>query len=119
MGLLCGLFFRSGNFGLFVQHPIDWIATTISPTSRTPGEAEIHRAISRAETLHSKLRSACVSARELAQLILAGHPNSVIATKLGITPGPAKNHRHNIYNKLDITTEREMFLQYVESISVT
>ncbi len=55
--------------------------------------------------------------RELAQLILAGHPNTVIATKLGITTGTAKNHRHSIYNKLDITTERELFLQYIESIS--
>ena len=57
--------------------------------------------------------------RELAQLILVGHPNAVIATKLGITPGTAKNHRHSIYSKLDITTEREMFLQYIEHISGT
>ena len=49
--------------------------------------------------------------REVATLILAGHPNAGIARRLGIAVGTVKNHRHSIYAKLDITTEREMFLQ--------
>ena len=57
--------------------------------------------------------------RELAQPILTGHPNAVIATKLGITSGTAKNHRRSIYSKLDITTERELFLQYIEYMSAS
>jgi DNA-binding CsgD family transcriptional regulator len=52
--------------------------------------------------------------RELVKLILAGHPTASIAGKLGITPGTVKNHRLHIYKKLDITTERELFLQYIE-----
>ena len=52
--------------------------------------------------------------RELVKLILAGHPTVSIARKLGITAGTAKNHRLHIYKKLDITTERELFLQYID-----
>ena len=52
--------------------------------------------------------------RELVKLILAGHPTAGIARKLGITAGTVKNHRLHIYKKLDITTERELFLQYIE-----
>jgi DNA-binding CsgD family transcriptional regulator len=52
--------------------------------------------------------------RELVKLILAGHPTVSIARKLGIAAGTAKNHRLHIYKKLDITTERELFLHYIE-----
>lgn len=54
--------------------------------------------------------------RELVSLVLAGHPTSAIAERLSITPGTVKNHRRNIYQKLEITTEREMFLQYIDSL---
>jgi DNA-binding CsgD family transcriptional regulator len=54
--------------------------------------------------------------RELVQLVLAGHPTAAIAQRLGITVGTAKNHRRRIYEKLDITTERELFLQFFESL---
>ena len=52
--------------------------------------------------------------RELVQLALAGHPTATIAQRLGITVGTAKNHRRRIYEKLDITTERELFLQFFQ-----
>ncbi|WP_019170016.1 helix-turn-helix transcriptional regulator [Pseudaminobacter salicylatoxidans] len=55
--------------------------------------------------------------RELVQLVLAGHPTAAIAKRLGITVGTAKNHRRRIYDKLDITTERELFLQFFEFTS--
>ena len=52
--------------------------------------------------------------RELVKLILGGYPSTSIARKLGIAAGTVKNHRLHIYKKLDITTERELFLQYIE-----
>lgn len=55
--------------------------------------------------------------RELAELIIAGHPSATIANRLKITVGTVKNHRRRIYEKLDITTERELFLQYFEHLS--
>ncbi len=55
--------------------------------------------------------------RELVALMLAGHPPAAIAQRLGISAGTVKNHRRNIYLKLDITTERELFLQYIQTIT--
>ena len=52
--------------------------------------------------------------RELVQLILTGHPTAAIAGRLAITVGTVKNHRRRIYEKLDITTERELFLQFFQ-----
>lgn len=54
--------------------------------------------------------------RELVALMLAGHPPAAIAQRLGISAGTVKNHRRNIYLKLDITTERELFLQYINPL---
>lgn len=54
--------------------------------------------------------------RELVQLILAGHPTATISDRLGITVGTVKNHRRRIYEKLDITTERELFLQFFQHL---
>jgi DNA-binding CsgD family transcriptional regulator len=52
--------------------------------------------------------------RQLVGLILAGYPTALIAQRLNISVGTVKNHRRSIYRKLDITTERELFLQYFE-----
>jgi DNA-binding CsgD family transcriptional regulator len=54
--------------------------------------------------------------REVASLILAGHPSRDIAKRLGISPGTVRNHRLSIYAKLDITSEREVFLAYLDLI---
>lgn len=56
--------------------------------------------------------------REIVAMILAGHPTRTIAARLGLSPGTVRNHRHSVYAKLDITTEREIFVQYVEHLPV-
>jgi DNA-binding CsgD family transcriptional regulator len=48
--------------------------------------------------------------RDIVQLTLAGHPTVSIAKRLGLAVGSVKNHRTRIFRKLDITTERELFL---------
>jgi DNA-binding CsgD family transcriptional regulator len=52
--------------------------------------------------------------REIVVLVLEGHPSASIAKRLGIGRGTVKNHRRRLYDKLDITTERELFLRYLE-----
>ena len=37
-----------------------------------------------------------------------------LVARLGIGRGTVKNHRRRLYDKLDITTERELFLRYLE-----
>jgi DNA-binding CsgD family transcriptional regulator len=57
-----------------------------------------------------------LSARELelVELVLKGHPTATIAARLGIAAGTVKNHRARIYEKLDITSERELFLHFFQ-----
>jgi DNA-binding CsgD family transcriptional regulator len=57
--------------------------------------------------------------QEIVDLILEGHPSATIAKRLGIGRGTVKNHRRRLYDKLDITTERELFLLYLDWLSRT
>ena len=54
---------------------------------------------------------------EVVALIFEGHPTFTIAQRLGLSIGTVKNHRRRLYRKLDITTERELFLLYIEALS--
>lgn len=79
---------------------------------RKPGEAPVLRgAVQLPAGLWPSLSS---RERQIVQLVLAGHPTAGIAARLGIAAGTVKNHRRNIYGKLDITTERELFLQFLD-----
>ncbi|MGO4355135.1 LuxR C-terminal-related transcriptional regulator [Rhizobium sp. RAF36] len=54
--------------------------------------------------------------REIVILTLEGHPIASIAKRLGLQCGTVKNHRLRLYQKLDITTERELFLMHMRYI---
>jgi hypothetical protein len=45
--------------------------------------------------------------------VLQGYPNARIAKKLRLTEGTVRNYRLRLYYKLDITTERELFFQFI------
>ncbi len=51
--------------------------------------------------------------KEIVALILEGHPSAGIAERLGISRGTVKNHRRRIHRKLDITSERELFVTFL------
>jgi DNA-binding CsgD family transcriptional regulator len=55
--------------------------------------------------------------QDIVALILEGHPTITIAERLGLSRGTVKNHRRRIYHKLDITSERELFLRHIERLS--
>ncbi len=46
---------------------------------------------------------------EIVEQILKGQPAVRIAKSLNVSVGTIRNHKHRLYNKLDITTERELF----------
>jgi len=53
---------------------------------------------------------------EIAQLLLRGHTTKSAAGKLNIAPGTVKNHRNNIYFKLDINSQSELFSLFIQSV---
>lgn len=57
--------------------------------------------------------------QEVVLLTLRGYPVIEIARKLGLSRGTIKNYRLNIYRKLDITTERELFGQFMRAVNGT
>jgi len=51
--------------------------------------------------------------RDVVHLILIGYSSVKIAERLKLSVNTVKNHRKRMYLKLDITTERELFLAFV------
>ncbi len=54
--------------------------------------------------------------RDIMRLILLGYPNAKSAELLRLTVHTIKNHKKRMYKKLDITTERELFLNFIGSV---
>jgi DNA-binding CsgD family transcriptional regulator len=55
--------------------------------------------------------------QEIVALVFRGYPNELIAQKLGVSAGTVRNHRHRLYYKLDITTERELFNMFISHLT--
>jgi DNA-binding CsgD family transcriptional regulator len=53
--------------------------------------------------------------REIVDLILAGNGSQQIAQRLFISLGTVKNHRKNIYGKLNISSQAELFNLFLSS----
>jgi DNA-binding CsgD family transcriptional regulator len=60
-----------------------------------------------------------LSMREAAivELVLQGHSSESIGLKLGIATGTVKVHRRNVYRKLDISSQTQLFSLYLKSLS--
>jgi DNA-binding CsgD family transcriptional regulator len=54
--------------------------------------------------------------RRIVQLILRGHSNYAIGEILSVTEGTIKLHRQNIYRRLNISSQRELFSMFVEQL---
>lgn len=54
--------------------------------------------------------------RELAQLLLRGHSTVSVGLQLGISPTTVKTHRKNLYAKLGIATQFELFSSFIDSL---
>jgi DNA-binding CsgD family transcriptional regulator len=55
--------------------------------------------------------------RYIAKLILQGHSNTSIAAVLNISEGTVKVHKHNIYQRLDISTNAELFRRFISYLT--
>ncbi len=54
--------------------------------------------------------------REVAQLILRGHSGESISLHLEISRSTVKSHRQNIYAKLNVATQQELFTHFLKSL---
>jgi DNA-binding CsgD family transcriptional regulator/PAS domain-containing protein len=57
--------------------------------------------------------------KAIVRLIFSGYPTIEIANRLSVALGTVKNHRKRIFKKLDITTERELFLRLINHIDAS
>jgi DNA-binding CsgD family transcriptional regulator len=56
--------------------------------------------------------------REVARLILEGHSGNSIAANLNIAITTVKSHRKNMYKKLGIGSQQELFSRYIDSLTL-
>lgn len=55
--------------------------------------------------------------REVAHLLLKGHSSKSAAQKLGISPDTVQMHRKNMYGKLDISSQSELFSLFIAALT--
>jgi DNA-binding CsgD family transcriptional regulator len=55
--------------------------------------------------------------REISQLLLRGFSTKAIAQELGIAPGTVMVHKRNLFVKLNITSQYELFSMFIENLS--
>jgi DNA-binding CsgD family transcriptional regulator len=53
---------------------------------------------------------------QIVSLILQGHSTESIARQLDLSPGTVKVHRRNVYRKLGISSQAELFAAFLESM---
>ena len=56
---------------------------------------------------------------EAVNLVLRGYSSKSISQALGISPGTVKVHRENIYAKLGVSSQAELFNMFIASVSAS
>ncbi|MHB2080823.1 helix-turn-helix domain-containing protein [Pseudomonas asiatica] len=74
------------------------------------------------QRIHAALNnfgSSLLTEREcrIAQLILRGHSTKSLAERLGVSEDTIKSHRKNVYAKLDIGTQSELFSLFIDALA--
>jgi DNA-binding CsgD family transcriptional regulator len=101
--------------GLCARH---WAAAGRFPGAGTNGS---DRSVGKAEPLALALERFGASRlsnreREIVTYVLQGHSTESIARNLDISPGTVKIHRKNIYRKLGISTQAQLFASFLSSM---
>lgn len=77
-----------------------------------------HRDASQVEAAYRQFGAEHLSERErqIVSLILQGHSTGSVAHLLDISPGTVKVHRKNIYRKLNLSTQAELFAAFLSFV---
>ena len=62
---------------------------------------------------HPAYASLTLREREIITMVLRGHSTESIAMQLSISPGTVKIHRKNIYRKMKVSTQAELFAAFL------
>ena len=57
--------------------------------------------------------------REITQLLLRGHSSKSVARELDIAPGTVMVHKRNLFSKLGITSQFELFSRFISELSAS
>ncbi|WP_069865391.1 MULTISPECIES: LuxR C-terminal-related transcriptional regulator [Pseudomonas] len=108
-----------------VQH-LEALAPVIAAAWELHWRTALKPAETTTEAPESELESAFVdilqgqltdAQRYIAKLILQGHSNASIAHLLGISEGTVKVHKHNIYQRLEISSNSDLFRLFIGYIA--
>jgi len=83
----------------FVEKPFD-IDQLLAAVAEALDRAGRLGATDEVATLHDRLGSLSPREREVMDLVVAGHPNKVVAAKLGISARTVENHRAKVMEKM-------------------
>lgn len=104
-------FQRLQSFEPLIASAIEWHWKQMKPTGFAPvcsGDGDVETMF-----LHAFSGQLTGTQRNIVRLILRGHSNISIASSLGITEGTAKIHRSNIYKRLAISSQTELFQLFI------
>jgi len=91
-----------------------WAASQARPTAAAP--LEIGRLVQEAA---AEFGRDVLTPREceVVKLVLRGYSTKSVSQSLGISPGTVKVHRENIYAKLAVSSQAELFNLFIASVS--
>lgn len=92
------------------------------------GYSKTHGVNSRDRSMHQRLTECFENfgeedltqrERQITQLLLRGHSSKSIARELGIAPGTVMVHKRNLFSKLGITSQFELFSRFIDTLSAS
>ncbi|MCR8924460.1 helix-turn-helix transcriptional regulator [Dasania sp. GY-MA-18] len=95
---------------------LEVLLTKLSNQLTVDESPPLHKALHSAmENFGSSLLT--VREREVVRLILGGHSLKSAAERLSLSESTLKQHRWHIYNKLDISSQSELFSLFIDALS--
>ncbi len=57
--------------------------------------------------------------RQITQLLLRGHSSKSVARELNIAPGTVMVHKRNLFSKLGISSQYELFSLFIDKLAAS